>query len=56
MRGYSLLGWLVWKIGGMVVRRKIAQNQTKVIAAGLLAVVIVGGAIAGIASGGDDDE
>ena len=37
--GYTLLGWIVWRIGSRVARRKAAQNKVKLAAA---AVAVVG--------------
>ncbi len=55
MTGYSLLGWVVWKVAGFVLRRKIQQNRTKVIALGAVALVVVGGIVAaGLGSSEDD--
>lgn len=50
-RGYTLLGWIVWKIGSRVARRKLAANRSKIVAVvAILAVVLVGFALAS-----DDD-
>jgi hypothetical protein len=40
---YSLLGWVVWQIAARVVKKKIAQNRAKLGAAGVVALVLVGG-------------
>ena len=45
-KGYTVLGWLVWQIGSRVAKRKIAQNRVKLGAAGVVALVLVGGVIA----------
>jgi hypothetical protein len=45
--GYTALGWAVWQIGKRVVKRKLAQNRTKLIAAAVVALVLVAGAGAG---------
>jgi hypothetical protein len=52
-RGYTVLGWLVWQIGSRVARRKMAQNRAKIGAAGVIALVLVGGVLAARASGDD---
>jgi len=52
-RSYSILGWIVWQLGSRVAKRKMAQNRNKLGAAGLVAVVLVGGLLAA-KSGGDD--
>jgi len=51
-KSYTLLGWIVWQIGSRVARRKMAQNRTKLRAAGVVALVLVGGLLA--ARSGDD--
>jgi hypothetical protein len=45
-RGYTVLGWMVWQIGSRVAKRKIAQNRVKIGAAGVVALVLVGGVVA----------
>ena len=45
-RSYSILGWAVWQIGSRVARRKMSQNRTKIGAAGVIALVLVGGILA----------
>ena len=45
-KGYTVLGWAVWQIGSRVAKRKIAQNRTKLGAAGVIALVLIGGVIA----------
>jgi hypothetical protein len=52
-KSYSVLGWIVWQIGSRVARKKMAQNRVKLGAAGIVALVLVGGVIAARAS--DDD-
>ncbi|HZI91928.1 MAG TPA: hypothetical protein VFD31_09940 [Thermoleophilaceae bacterium] len=52
-KSYSVLGWIVWQIGSRVARKKMAQNRVKLGAAGIVALVLVGGVIAARA-GGDD--
>lgn len=53
-KSYSVLGWIVWQIGSRVARKKMAQNRVKLGAAGIVALVLVGGVIAARASGDDD--
>lgn len=50
-RGYTVLGWIVWQIGSRVAKRKMAQNRVKLGAAGVVALVLIGGVIAARASG-----
>jgi hypothetical protein len=45
-KGYTVLGWLVWQVGSRVAKRKIAQNKVKLGAAGVIALVLVGGVLA----------
>ena len=46
-KGYSVLGWIVWRVGSRVAKRKLGQNRSKLIAAGVvLAVVAAGVALA----------
>ena len=45
-RSYSILGWAVWQIGSRVAKRKMSQNRTKIGAAGVIALVLVGGILA----------
>jgi hypothetical protein len=52
-KGYTVLGWVVWQIASRVAKRKIAQNRVKIGAAGVVALVLVGGVVAARA-GGDD--
>jgi len=52
-KGYSVLGWIVWQIGSRVAKRKLGQNRSKLIAAGVVVAVVA----AGIAlASGDDDQ
>jgi hypothetical protein len=53
IRGYTLLGWIVWQIATRVAKRKMAQNRVKLGAAGVVALVLVGGLLAAKSS---DDE
>ena len=52
-KGYSVLGWIVWQVGSRVAKRKMAQNRAKLGAAGVVALVVIGGILA--ARGGDSD-
>jgi hypothetical protein len=45
-RGYTVLGWVVWQIGSRVAKKKIRQNRAKLGAAGVIALVLVGGVLA----------
>jgi hypothetical protein len=51
-RGYTVLGWAVWQVASRVAKRKIQQNRTKLGAAGVVALVLVGGVI--VARSGSD--
>jgi hypothetical protein len=45
-RGYTVLGWVVWQIARRVAKKKIQQNRMKLGAAGVIALVLVGGVMA----------
>ena len=45
-RGYTVLGWIVWQIASRVAKRKIEQNKVKLGAAGVVALVVIGGILA----------
>jgi hypothetical protein len=45
-RGYTVLGWVVWQIASRVAKKKIQQNRMKLGAAGVIALVLVGGVLA----------
>jgi hypothetical protein len=53
-KSYTLLGWLVWQVASRLAKRKLAQNRVKIGAAGIVALVLVGGVIAARAGSGDD--
>jgi hypothetical protein len=53
-KGYTVLGWIVWQIGSRVAKKKIAQNRVKLGAAGVVALVLVGGVLAARAGSTDD--
>ena len=52
-KGYTVLGWVVWQVASRVAKRKIAQNRTKIGAAGVVLLVLLGGVVA--ARAGSDD-
>jgi hypothetical protein len=54
-KGYTVIGWIVWQIGKRIAARKMAQNRVKLGAAGLVALVLIGGVFAAKAGLGDDD-
>ncbi len=45
-RSYTILGWIVWQVGSRVAKRKMSRNRTKIGAAGVIALVLVGGVLA----------
>jgi hypothetical protein len=45
-KGYTVLGWAVWQVASRVAKRKIHQNQAKLGAVGVIALVLIGGIIA----------
>ena len=51
--GYTFLGWIVWQLGSRLAKHQIAQHRVKLGAAGVVALVLVGGVIA--AKSGSDD-
>jgi hypothetical protein len=58
---HALLGWLFETVGKRVVKRKIAQkrqelveNRVRIGAAGLVALVLIGGVVAAKAGSSDD--
>jgi hypothetical protein len=53
MKGYTILGWIVWQIGKRVAVKKMAQNRVKLGAVGLVALVLIGGVFAAKASSDD---
>lgn len=54
-KSYSILGWIVWQLGKRVASRKMARNRVKLGAAGLVALVLIGGVFAAKAGLSDDD-
>jgi hypothetical protein len=53
-KGYTFLGWVVWQLGSRVAKVKIAQNRVKIGAAGVVALVLVGGILAARSGAGED--
>jgi hypothetical protein len=53
VRAYTVLGWAVWQIASRLAKRKIAQNRVKLGAAGVVALVLVGGILAARAQSGE---
>jgi hypothetical protein len=53
-KGYTVLGWVVWQIASRVAKKKIAENRVKIGAAGVVALVLIGGVVAAKAGSGDD--
>ncbi|MGZ4200950.1 MAG: hypothetical protein ACXVRH_02700 [Thermoleophilaceae bacterium] len=51
---YTFLGWLAWQVGSRVAKRKLSQNRAKIGAVAAIALVLVGGAVAAKANGGED--
>jgi hypothetical protein len=49
---YKALGFAVWKVAKLVVKKKAAQNRAKLGAAGVVALVLIGGVAAARASSG----
>jgi hypothetical protein len=53
-KGYTVLGWIVWQFLSRAAKREIAQNRVKLGAAGVVALVLVGGVMAAKSSGNGD--
>ena len=53
-KGYTVIGWIVWQVGKRVAARKMAQNRVKLGAAGVLALVLIGGIVAARAGSSED--
>ncbi len=51
---YTVLGWVVWKVGTRLAKRKLAENRLRLGAAGVVAAVLVAGALAAKTAAGDD--
>jgi hypothetical protein len=45
-RGYTVVGWVVVQVASRIAKRKIRQNRVKIGAAGVIALVLVGGVLA----------
>lgn len=45
-RRNAALGWLVWKIGSRVVKKKARENRGKLVVAGVVGTALAGGALA----------
>jgi hypothetical protein len=43
---YKVLGWTVWQVGSRVAKKKMAANRVRIGAAGVVALVLVGGVVA----------
>ena len=52
--GYTFIGWIVWQLGSRLLKRKLKDNQVKIGAAGVVALVLLGGVAAAKAAGSDD--
>jgi len=52
-KGYTILGWLVWQLASRVTKSKISQKRVKLGAAGVVLLVLAGGAIAAKSASGD---
>jgi hypothetical protein len=52
-KGYTIFGWIVWQLASRLAKRKIAESRIKLGAAGVVALVLVGGVLA--ARSGSDD-
>jgi hypothetical protein len=53
-RGYTILGWIVWQFSSRMAKYWMSQNRAKVGAAGVLALVVLGGIVAAKAGGNDE--
>jgi hypothetical protein len=53
-KGYTILGWVVWQLGSRLAKQKVAENRVKIGAAGVVALVLIGGVVAARAGSGDD--
>ena len=45
-KGYTFLGWVVWRITKPLAKLYVAQNRAKLGAVGVIALVLFGGIIA----------
>ena len=48
-----MLGWIVYQVGKLLAKQKVAQNRVKIGAAATVALVLVGGILAARATGDD---
>ena len=53
VKGYTVLGWVVWQVASRVAKRKIAQNKVKLGAAATVFAVVAAGLLAARAGSGD---
>jgi hypothetical protein len=44
--GYTVLGWVVWQFASRAAKRQARNNKLKLGAAGVVALVLIGGVIA----------
>ena len=52
-KGYTFLGWIVWQLGSRLMKRQISEHRVKIGAAGVVALVLLGGVAAAKAGGSD---
>jgi hypothetical protein len=53
-RAYTMLGWMAWQGFLIITRRKLGANKVKLGAAATVLGVLVAGAVAAKAGGGDE--
>jgi hypothetical protein len=53
-RVYTVLGFLAWEGGKLVLRRKVSQNKTALAAGATVALVVIGGLVAAKSGSSDD--
>jgi hypothetical protein len=46
VRGYTVLGWIVYRFASRAVKHSLRQNRMKIGAAAVIAAVLIGGIIA----------
>jgi hypothetical protein len=44
-RRNAALGWVVWKVGSRVAKKKVRDNRVKLGAAGVVAAALAGGVV-----------
>jgi hypothetical protein len=54
-RGYTVLGWAVWRIATSVVKFKMRQNRVKLGAAATVLLVLIGGLAIARATASEED-